>query len=173
MADRVGQPAVEADPAPDSAAHSWSVRWGLRRAGAGDVGAITVMQQGAYAPNREIIGREPLPLRVDYTDIISEKDIWVAEKDGAVEALLVLEVRPDELHVWNVSVAPRAQGAGLGNRLLEAAHDRARALGIARLSLLTNERLTRNIAWYKRHGFIVERIEPFEGRAVVHMQKHL
>ncbi|MBV9218830.1 MAG: GNAT family N-acetyltransferase, partial [Methylobacteriaceae bacterium] len=151
MGDTAGGAA--AGGAADSVAHSWSVRWSLRRAGAPDVGAIASMQQGAYAPNREIIGREPLPLRVDYADIVSEKEVWVAEKDGGLEALLVLEVRPDELHIWNVSVAPRAQGSGLGHRLLEAAHDRARGLGFGRLSLLTNERLARNVAWYTRHGF--------------------
>jgi GNAT superfamily N-acetyltransferase len=145
----------------------------LRRAHPSDVAAITAMQQAAYRPNRAIIGSEPLPLRVDYADIVAEKETWIAGPGETIDGLLILELRPAELHVWNVSVAPNVQGKGLGNLLLAAAESRARALGLKRLTLLTNERLTRNIAWYGRHGYVLARVEAFADRRIVHMAKAL
>jgi ribosomal protein S18 acetylase RimI-like enzyme len=146
---------------------------GLRRAVAADVDSVTRMQQAAYAPNRAIIGREPLPLCVDYADVIAEKEVWLAERHGAIAGVLVLELRPDEIHVWNVSVAPAAQGSGLGNDLLGAAEERARQRGVGWLSLLTSDRLTRNIAWYLRRGYAIERTEDLADRRIVHMRKPL
>jgi hypothetical protein len=41
------------------------------------------------------------------------------------------------------------------------------------LRLYTNEKLTRNVAWYQHHGFSIERIEQRPDRRIVHMVKHL
>ena len=96
---------------------------------------------------------------------------WGAEDEAGLCGLLVLEQRPAELHIWSVSVAPRAQGRGVGNHLLAAAEARARELGIDHLTLLTGERLTHNIDWYARHGYQVIGVEALADRTIVHMQK--
>ncbi len=146
---------------------------GLRRAVAADADAVTALQRAAYARNREILGVEPLPLLADYGDVISNYEVWLAEGERGLEAVLILEPRPDDLLIWSVATAPRTQGRGLGRRLLAAAEERAAMLGRRVMRLYTGEKLTTNIAWYRRHGYAIERIEQMPDRRAVHMVKHL
>jgi ribosomal protein S18 acetylase RimI-like enzyme len=146
---------------------------GLRRATAADVDGVTALQRAAYARNREILGVEPLPLLADYADVVSRYEVWLAEGEGGLDGVLILETRPDDLLIWSVATAPAAQGRGLGRRLLAAAETRAEALGRRVMRLYTGEKLTANIAWYGRHGYAIERIEQMPDRRAVHMVKML
>ena len=146
---------------------------GLRRAAAADIPALLALQHAAYARNRTLLGVEPMPLLTDYTDIAATHEIWLAEDRGTLEGALILDLRADECLIWSIAVAPAAQGRGIGNRLLAAADKRARALGHHVLRLYTGEPLTGNIAWYRRQGYAVERIEALSDRKLVHMVKSL
>ena len=144
---------------------------GLRRAGPGDLGAVQALQQAAYAANRVVLGVEPLPLKADYAAILRDDEVWLAEDTEGLAGVLVLQPRPDDLLIWSVAIHPRRQGTGLGNVLLDAAEARARQLGVTLLRLYTGQKLTRNVAWYSRHGFLVERVEALPDRTAVHMMK--
>ena len=145
----------------------------LRRAGAADVAAVHALQHAAYARNRTIMGLEPLPLTADYDTIVADYDVWLLEQGDALEGVLILKTRADDLLIWSVAVAPEAQGRGIGNRLLAIAEARARELGRGKVRLYTGEKLTGNIAWYERHGFAREKIEDLGDRRAVHMMKEL
>jgi ribosomal protein S18 acetylase RimI-like enzyme len=145
----------------------------LRRAGAADVAAVNALQHAAYARNRTILGLEPLPLTVDYATIVADYDVWLLGQGDALEGVLILKTRPDDLLIWSVAVAPQVQGRGIGNRLLALAEARARELGRGKVRLYTGEKLTGNIAWYERHGFAREKIEDLGDRRAVHMMKEL
>ena len=145
----------------------------LRRAGAADVAAVHALQHAAYARNRTIMGLEPLPLTADYATIVADYDVWLLEQGDALEGVLILKTRADDLLIWSVAVAPEAQGRGIGNRLLAIAETRARELGRGKVRLYTGEKLTGNIAWYERHGFAREKIEDLGDRRAVHMMKEL
>ena len=145
----------------------------LRRARATDVAAVNALQHAAYARNRTVLGLEPLPLTVDYATIVADYEVWLWEEDGALEGVLILEMRADDLLIWSVAVAPEVQGKDIGNRLLRVAEARARELGRGKVRLYTGEKLTGNIAWYERHGFARERIEVVGERRLVHMIKEL
>ncbi|MHB2165398.1 GNAT family N-acetyltransferase [Alsobacter sp. R-9] len=144
---------------------------GLRRATAEDFSGLERLQHGAYAANRTILGVVPIPLQADYRTILETMEVWLADGDGGPAGALIVEPRVDDLLVWSIAVDPSRQGSGLGNRLLAAAEDRARALGHATVRLYTGQKLTRNVGWYSRHGYRVERIEPLADRTVVHMIK--
>ena len=105
----------------------------LRRAGATDVAAVNALQHAAYARNRTILGLDPLPLTVDYATIVRDYDVWLLEQGDALEGVLILEPRADDLLIWSVAVAREVQGRGIGNRLLNVAEARARELGRRRL----------------------------------------
>jgi ribosomal protein S18 acetylase RimI-like enzyme len=143
----------------------------LRRAIAADIPALTALQRAAYARNRDILGVEPLPLRADYDAIFANYETWLAEDDGALVGALILEPRPDDLLIWSIATSPTAQRRGLGNRLLAAAEERARQLGLSTMRLYTGQKLVSNVAWYQRHGYAIERIEQMPDRTVVHMVK--
>jgi RimJ/RimL family protein N-acetyltransferase len=146
---------------------------GLRRANAGDVVAVTAFQRAAYAKNRLLLGVEPQPLQADYTTILAEYETWLYESTDGLDGVLILAPRADDLLIWSIATAPRLHGQGLGRRLLAAAEERARALGLAVVRLYTGEKLTGNIAWYERHGFVRERVEDLGDRRAVHMMKRI
>lgn len=51
-------------------------------------------------------------------------------------------------------VAPELQSGGLGRRLLDAAEDHARALGIAAMEMTVIDSRDSLIAWYERRGYL-------------------
>lgn len=59
----------------------------------------------------------------------------------------------DELHLLNITVAPELQGLGHGAHLLQAVHQRARALGLSRVLLEVRASNLRAQALYRRHGY--------------------
>ena len=146
---------------------------GLRRAAVSDVAAVTAFQHAAYARNRTVLGLEPLPLTVDYADILAHSEVWLLEAGDALEGVLILEPRVEDLLIWSVAVAPELQRRGIGNRLLAFAEARAHELGRRNVRLYTGHKLAGNIAWYERHGFVQERIEQRGERRLVHMLKAL
>lgn len=145
----------------------------LRRAGAADLPAIVALQRAAYAGNRATLGVEPLPLLADYSDIIASHEVWLAETGGRLAGVLILKTEADHVLIWSVATSPSLHGRGVGNGLLGKAEARARELGLTHLRLYTGEPLTKNIAWYERHGFVRERVETLSDRRIVHMVKAL
>lgn len=145
----------------------------LRRARPEELDRIVAIQRVAYAPNRTMLGVEPLPLLVDYADIMRTMEVWVVDGAGGIEGVLILEPGADDLLIWSVAADPAAQGRGLGRRLLAAAEARARELARTTMRLYTGTVLTHLVAWYGRHGYTVERIEEMPDRSVTHMIKHL
>ena len=145
----------------------------LRRATRSDLSAVTALQRAAYAKNRAILGVEPLPLLADYSQVFSDYEVYLAERAGALDGVLILEPRAHDLLIWSVATAPAAQGRGVGNAMLAFAEKHARALGLTSIRLYTGEPLTFNIAWYTRHGYIYERTEDMGDRRAVHLLKQL
>lgn len=144
--------------------------FGMRRAADADMAALTALQRAAYAPNWATLGVEPIPLLLDYDSVLAHYEVWLAEGEG-LEGALILDPQPDHLLVWSVATAPAAQGKGLGKSLLAAAEARARQLGLTTLRLYTGEKLTRQVRWYHRHGYAIERVEERDDRRLVHMTK--
>lgn len=143
----------------------------LRRAMLSDVAALRAVQQAAFAPNREILGAEPLPLLADYDEVVATRECWLAEDGGQVLGAIILEPEGEALLVWSVAVAPGQQGAKLGHRLMAFAEERAREQGFGALTLYTGEKLRKNIDWYQRQGFSISGIEALADRNIVHMKK--
>jgi RimJ/RimL family protein N-acetyltransferase len=144
----------------------------LRRAVRTDAARLAAFQEAAYGPNRAILGVEPLPLTMDYREVLDTYEAWLIEADEVIGAL-ILEPQPDHLLIWSIASAPALQRRGVGKRLLAAAEARARALGLSTLRLYTGEKLTRNVRWYHRHGYAIERVEERPDRRIVHMVKVL
>ena len=145
----------------------------LRRATVGDLAAVVALQRAAYAKNRRLLGVEPLPLLADYQAIFRAYEIWLAERDGTLTGVLILEPRADDLLIWSVAVAPQAQGRGVGNAMLAFAETRAHDLGRTCIRLYTGQKLTSNLAWYTRHGYAHESTEDMGDRVRVNLIKHL
>ncbi len=163
---RVALSALNATALPDGDAV-------LRRATSADTEAFDAVHRAAFAWNREMLGREPLPLLIPPAEVLSRYETWLLEDAAGVAGTLALDPRPNDLEIWSVSVDPARQNAGIGRTLLSAAEARARALGLSTLRLYTGAVLTKNIDWYRRRGYEVERVEDLPDRQIVHMVKHI
>jgi GNAT superfamily N-acetyltransferase len=78
--------------------------------------------------------------------------LWVADVDGPV-GFLVGATLSGWLHLQELSVAAHAQRRGLGAALMKAAIAAAPALGVTRLSLVTDRWLPWNAPFYARLGY--------------------
>ena len=145
----------------------------MRRATVADLSAVVALQRAAYAKNRPLLGLEPLPLKADYAQVFADYEIYLTEREGRLDGVLILEPRADDVLIWSVATAPQAQGQGVGNQMLTFAELRARELGLTCMRLYTGEPLTFNIAWYTRHGYAYERTEDMGDRRAVHLVKQL
>ena len=145
----------------------------LRRATPADAAAFDLIQQAAFAWNREMLGREPLPLKLPADEVLARFETWLLEDGNGVVGALALDPRSDDLEIWSLSVDPSRQNAGLGRELLAAADARARQLGLEAIRLYTGAVLTKNVDWYRRRGYGIERTEELPDRRIVHMVKRL
>ncbi|NMJ40070.1 GNAT family N-acetyltransferase [Roseomonas sp. JC162] len=145
----------------------------LRLATPADAGEIREIVRAAYGRWVPLIGREPMPMRVDYDQALREHRFDLLQRGPRILALIETMLEPDHLWIENVAVRPELQGQGLGRRLLAHAEELARAARRPELRLLTNGDFGSNIALYERSGYAVTAREPFMGGTTVYMRKVL
>lgn len=123
----------------------------IRRARTSDVTAIHRLI-GLYRGDRILLDKAPVTL---YEDV---QEFRVAD-DGSVVGCGALHVMWEDLaEVRTLAVDPARRGQGLGDRLLAVLLDTARAVGVARVFVLTFA-----VDFFTRHGFT-----PIEGTPVEH-----
>ncbi len=144
----------------------------MRQGGIDDIDAVLALQMAAYARNRVLLGREPLPLLADYRQIFRDYEVWLADAEG-LAGVLILEPRTEDLLIWSIATDPTRRHSGLGKALLAAADVRARDLKRDVIRLYTGTVLQHLIDWYGRHGYRVERVEQLSDRDITHMMKQL
>jgi RimJ/RimL family protein N-acetyltransferase len=127
---------------------------------------VEEIQNSAYARTRDATGGEPMPLRWDYASVLAECEAWLSPNS---DGLLILRRAADYLYLESIATLPAAAGSGLGKAMMQATFDRARALGLPEIRLMTNAR-NPALTWYKRLGFVLDREENMGGdRIAVHM----
>ena len=146
----------------------------LRQAALPDAGAITALVRAAYGKWVPVIGREPMPMRVDYAAALGRHRFDLLEAHGTLVGLIETLQHPDHLWIENLAVHPDWQGRGLGTQLLDQAEALARAVGCPALRLLTNAAFASNVRLYEKRGFRLDRAEPFHlGGTTLYMSKAL
>lgn len=125
----------------------------VRRAQIADAEAVRLLVLEAYESYPRELGLRPAPMDSDYVEEIIEKDVWLAPAAGLLSGVIVMRRERGHLFVDNLAVLPSAQGAGLGEALLDFAYSRATELGLPELRLLTHRLMTRNRAYYERLGW--------------------
>lgn len=163
---------------PIAAIHRRCFLWGLmcetmRRGTVDDVAAIKALTRSAYAKWVPLIGREPLPMRADYSDAIAKHRFDLLFIGSGLAALIETEPRQDDLFIENVAVAPNFQGRGFGRKLIAHAEHFAAQAGLAYVRLYTNSRFEENLRLYASLGYAVEREEALNGGVAIHMVKQI
>jgi len=138
-----------------------------------DVPKVSALVDAAYGHYVERLGMLPRPMTEDYSEVIANRRVTVAESHGTIVGLIVLAVDDEGFLIDNVAVDPSYRGKGLGRALLEFAEAEARRAGFDSIYLYTHEKMTENVAIYSRIGY-VEYDRRSQGRfSLVYMRKHL
>ena len=92
---------------------------------------------------------------------------YVWEEDGQVLALLSIGDTADSdkagaFEIWRIYIAQRAQGNGIGSRLLAFAEAFAKEKGYGEIVIWAFKENTRAIAFYQKHGYRIEKEEYLE-----------
>jgi ribosomal protein S18 acetylase RimI-like enzyme len=143
----------------------------LRQGNITDADAIASLTRDAYAKWVPVIGREPLPMLVDYAEAVRQHHFDLLFAGQVLAALIETVPQEDTLLIVNVAVRPLFQGLGYGKRLLHMADDRATELGLRGTRLFTNKAFAANLALYASLGYCVDREEPFRGGVTVYLSK--
>jgi len=126
----------------------------IRPAKPEDHDVVAAIVDAAYRGYISRIGKPPGPILDDYRALIAAGAVSVlVDPAGSIVALIVLLPKPDHLLLDNVAVRPDRQGQGLGQALVAFAESEALRLGCSELRLYTHEKMTENIALYRRLGF--------------------
>jgi ribosomal protein S18 acetylase RimI-like enzyme len=145
----------------------------FRPANSLDAPKITALVQAAYEHYAERIGGLPRPMTDDYTEVVQNCQVTVAEIRQTLGGVIVLTVTEEGFLIDNVAVAPAHRGKGLGKALLAFAEAEARRAGFDSIYLYTHEKMTENIALYTRIGY-VEYDRRSQGEfSLVYMKKQL
>ena len=126
----------------------------MRSAEAADASRVAELVDAAYGHYVERIGMLPGPMTNDYADVIHNRQVTVAERQGAIVGLIVLTVTDEGFLVENVAVHPSHRGTGLGRALLQFAEAEAQRAGFDAIYLYTHEKMTENLALYARIGYV-------------------
>lgn len=145
----------------------------LRRAEPADAEAIGALTREAYAKWVPLIGRQPLPMTIDYAEALKAHRFDLLHVGEDLAALIETVADEDQLLVVNVAVRPACQGRGLGVRLMALAEQIAADAGLSGVRLYTNQRFAANIALYASLGYRIDREEALNGGVAVHMSKRI
>ncbi|WP_354698098.1 hypothetical protein DSM112329_03763 [Paraconexibacter sp. AEG42_29] len=128
-----------------------------RPARADDLLAVQTVVMRAFAGYVPRLLQRPAPMSFDYDAYRRAEQIHVVEGEPDVHPLrgiIVLVPHPGHLAVDVLAVDPSVQGQGVGRALMAFAEDHARALELGELQLYTNAKMTENLDFYPRLGYL-------------------
>jgi GNAT superfamily N-acetyltransferase len=134
---------------------------------------VAELVDAAYGHYVERIGMLPGPMTNDYADVIRNRQVTVAERQGAIVGIIVLTVTDEGFLVDNVAVHPSHRGTGLGRALLQFAEAEAQRVGFDAIYLYTHEKMTENLALYARIGYVEYDRRSQGAFSRVYLRKHL
>ena len=149
------------------------ISYSIRSAEASDAVKIAACVDSAYRHYIERIGTPPGPMLENYTDVIRERQVTIADMDADVIGVLVLRVTEEGFLLDNVAVKPSHQGTGVGRALLEHAEAEAQRQGFRSIYLYTHERMTENQLLYAKIGYVEYDRRLEKGFSRVYMRKQL
>lgn len=90
----------------------------------------------------------------DLPELLSGKEIWIAQLNGAQIGCVVLSEEKDVTDISFLAVLPAHQGKGIGSWMLEEIERVLSARKVKRLTLHTAAIMEGNLRLYERFGFV-------------------
>jgi ribosomal protein S18 acetylase RimI-like enzyme len=146
----------------------------IQLATADDTDAVVALVNAAYSKWIPITGTTPMPMLTDYAPLIAQNYVHTLREGATLVGVLVIWQEDDALYIDNIAVHPNHQRRGIGDILLNFAEQKAREMNLTTMSLMTNEKMESNQAYYRKHGYVeVSRYQFAENRRAVVMHKQL
>ncbi|MGE5560819.1 MAG: GNAT family N-acetyltransferase [Chloroflexota bacterium] len=137
------------------------VDFAARKAQPEDAALVREILHRAFAVQRVRLTHTPGSLRESVAELaadIAAGAVWIGLFRGLPVATGRIRLRDGSGYVSRLGVDHEYQGLGLGRRLLRVLEERARALGLSRVTLKTSEMMTGNEEFYRSCGYaVVER----------------
>ncbi len=140
----------------------------IRLAAISDAEAVTALTRSAYAKWVPVIGREPLPMKMDHAAMIREHRVDLLFVGQDLAALVETIQRDDGL-----LIDPRFQKRGYGRKMVAYVEQLAVRVGAGVVRLYTNSQFEENVRLYVSLGYEIEREEALNGGVAIHMLKHV
>ena len=125
----------------------------IRLAKLDDLDVIKACAYSAYELYVPRLGHKPAPMIADYEDQITQKTLHVLEDNNKVVGFIVFYPKDGYIHIDNIAIPPDLQRHGYGSKLIEYAEQQAKALGLHKVELFINEKMTENIEYYPSRGY--------------------
>ena len=123
-----------------------------------DHDAIRQCVDEAYTPYIHRLGKRPASIETDFTPLLRDGRVWVAETEERVVGLIVLNKDGPEPEIRSVAVLPVVQRHGIGRALVAHAEKAAREAGHSNVRLYTNANIPELVGYYTGLGYVeVER----------------
>jgi len=145
----------------------------ISEANVSDADAVRSCAQSAYKHYVERMGKEPAPMRVDFTRAMSKGTISIAKIDSELVGFAIHFEQGDCEQLENIAVLPSHQAKGIGKQLLQHVENISQDKGQSRIELYTNELMHENIALYKHLGYAETHRKTEDGFSRVYFAKEL
>lgn len=126
----------------------------IRVANDDDVTDVQSCVLAAYAKYVRRIGKEPAPIKADYTSEIKSGCVYVALSGDEIVGCVTFSAREDHLYLQNLAVIPTHSGNGYGKKLIQFVEETALRQGLKAVELYTNEAMSENLAMYPKLGYV-------------------
>ena len=142
-------------PAKDGAAGATRIRRAVR----GEAALVrSIVRETFFDVYREHDHPAPRPTTVDFAPLIERDEVWLIEtaSDTGHEPVgtMVLEEHPGYLRLDIIAILPAHQHRGHGRIALAFVETHAVSHGFREIRFYTNSLIERNIAFYRRLGYI-------------------
>ncbi len=147
--------------------------YSVRSAVPSDAPKLAALVDAAYRHYIVRIGVRPGPMTEDYSDVVRNRRVTVAETNREIVGVIVLGVTAEGFLIENVAVHPSHAGRGLGRSLLRFAEGEARLAGFDLIYLYTHEKMAENLALYDKLGYSQYDRRSLDGSSLVYLRKHI
>lgn len=145
----------------------------LSQAKISDADAVQSCARLAYEHYIERMGKEPAPMRVNFSAAAAKGTITVAKIEEELVGFAIHYQQGDSEQLENIAVLPAHQAKGIGKNLLLHIEQESIKNGRDCIELYTNERMHENIAMYKYLGYTETHRMIQDGFARVFFRKKL
>ena len=118
----------------------------------------SIVRQAFFDVYRDHDHPAPRPTTVDFAPLIARDEAWLIEAttETGCEPVgaMVLEEHPGYLRLDIIAILPAHQHRGHGRAALAFVDAHAAALGLSEIRFYTNTLIERNVAFYRRLGYI-------------------